>query len=375
MWEFPDTLISSDPARKHLGIQKGGAVIAIVLFFACSLGAASKTKSKEKTNVDAPPPLTLAGGRTLSFERSFSSEREVKLKRGFWNRVVDIVAGAPDFRHLNRPYSVVADSRGRIIITDPGLSGVHIFDFAQEKYKFLSRSEGKDALIAPQCVAVDAQDNIYVTDSEAGKIFIWDANGKHRRTIGSLKGGEGYFKRPTGIAVDSADQRIYVADTLRHKIFVLDPQGNVLHTIGQRGGGEGEFNFPTELRLHGEELLVVDAMNFRVQALDRSGKFLYAIGRIGEMNGTMFRPKGIAFDSDNNLYVVDGLFETVQVFDQKGSLLYYFGQSGNGPQEFQLPAGMFIDRENRIYVTDSYNRRVQVFRYSVPSRASGGGAQ
>jgi len=116
-------------------------------------------------------------------------------------------------------------------------------------------------------------------------------------------------------------------------------------------------------------------MNFRVQALDRSGKFLYSVGHIGEINGSMFRPKGIGFDSENNLYVVDGLFETVQVFDKKGQLLYYFGQSGNGPEEFQLPAGMFIDRENRIYVADSYNHRVQVFRYSVPARPASGGAQ
>ena len=375
MWGSPDTLTSSDPVRTLLGVQKGCAIIATTLCLVLSLGAEPKAKSKEKANADSPPPLTLSGGRTLSYERSFSSEREVKLKRGFWNRVVDIVAGAPEFRRMNRPYSVVTDSRGRIIVTDPGLSGVHIFDFVQEKYKFLSHAEGKDALLAPQCVAVDAQDNIYVTDSEVGKIFVWDANGKHRRTIGSLKGGEGYFKRPTGIAVDSEAQRIYVSDTLRHKIFVLDLQGNVLQTIGQRGGGEGEFNFPTELRLHGQELFVVDAMNFRVQALDRSGKFLYGVGQIGEVSGSMFRPKGIGFDSENNLYVVDGLFETVQVFNQKGQLLYYFGQSGNGPEEFQLPAGMFIDRENRIYVADPYNHRIQVFRYSAPSQPASGGTQ
>ena len=104
-------------------------------------------------------------------------------------------------------------------------------------------------MLTPQCVAVDAQDNIYVTDSESGKIFVFNADGKFQRTIGSLKGGEGFFKRPTGIAVDSAAQRIYVTDTLRNKIFVLDMQGNVLQTIGKNGDGKGEFNYPTELRL------------------------------------------------------------------------------------------------------------------------------
>ena len=73
-------------------------------------------------------------------------------------------------------------------------------------------------MTSPQCVAVDMQDNIYVTDSELGKIFVFEPNGKFKRVIGSLKHGEGYFRRRTGIAVDSAAQRIYVSDTLRHQI-------------------------------------------------------------------------------------------------------------------------------------------------------------
>jgi DNA-binding beta-propeller fold protein YncE len=94
-------------------------------------------------------------------------------------------------------------------------AGVHIFDFTQQKYKFISRRDaGKDPMLTPQCVAVDAQDNIYVTDSQTGKVFVFDANGKFRHAIGSLKGGEGYFKRPTGIAVDSAAQRVYA----RHRV-------------------------------------------------------------------------------------------------------------------------------------------------------------
>lgn len=336
-------------------------------------------KSAKKTNTAAPavevPVLALEGGRQLSYERMFSSEREVKLKRGFWNRVLDIVAGAPDYHQMIRPYSVATDSRGRVIVSDPGISGIHVFDFDRQRYKFLSREGGKDPLQSPQCVAVDAQDNIYVTDSETGKILVWDANLKYRRAIGSLRGGEGYFKRPTGIAVDSSAQRIYVSDTTRHKVFVLDMQGNVVQSIGRNGAAIGEFNFPTELRLHGDELLVVDAMNFRVQVFDRSGQFLYGLGTIGEVSGTMYRPKGVAVDSEGAVYVVDGIFDTVQAFSRKGELLYYFGKTGSGPSEFQLPTGLFIDGNDRIYVVDSFNHRVEVFKYSKSSKQSGGGGQ
>jgi DNA-binding beta-propeller fold protein YncE len=317
-----------------------------------------------KPNEPGPPELLLEGGRKLTYERSFGSEREVKPKRGFWNRLLDFVAGEPEFRNLVRPYGIATDSRGRIIVTDPGAAGVHIFDFAQQKYKFIQRRDkGKDPMLGPQCVAVDAQDNIYVTDSESGKIFVFNSGGKYERAIGSLKGGEGYFKRPTGIAVDSAAQRIYVTDTLRNKVFMMDMQGSILQAIGKNGAGDAEFNFPTELRLDGRDLIVVDAMNFRIQVLDRSGPFRYAIGKIGDSTGAMFRPKGIGVDSEGDLYVVDGLWGVVQVFNRQGDLLYYFGRKGTHAGEFQLPTGIFIDHDDRIFVVDSFNRRIQVFHY------------
>jgi DNA-binding beta-propeller fold protein YncE len=334
--------------------------------------AASATASKAKPEpLPAPPPLLLSGGRSLVYERMFSSQHDVKPKRGFLTRLVDFVAGPPEYRNLVRPYSLAVDSRGRVIVTDPGIPGVHVFDFGQQKYKLIQR-EGKEAFAAPQCVAVDADDNFYVTDSQAGKIFVFDADSKFRRTIGSIKGGEGYFKRPTGIAVDSKEGRIFVSDTLRHKVFVLDRDGNILKTIGQNGAGDGDFNFPTELRWTGDELLVVDAMNFRIQAFDASGTFRYVIGNPTDNSVAIFRPKGIGLDSEHNVYVVDALWSMVQVFNREGQLLYYFGQGGDGPGEFNLPSGLFIDRGNSIYVVDSFNRRVEVFRYHPAVNLAGG---
>jgi DNA-binding beta-propeller fold protein YncE len=321
--------------------------------------------SREKpAPIPVPPDLLLEGGRKLSFERAFSSERDVRKKPGFFGKLLNFIAGEPDMHYMVRPYSIAVDSRGRAIITDPGADGIHIFDFPQKKYKFVERRDSRnDPMLSPQCVAVDAQDNIYVTDSVVGKIFVFRADGKFLRAIGSLKGGEGYFKRPTGIAVDSAAQRIYVSDTLRDQIFVLDMQGSVLKTIGQKGTGNGEFRLPTELKLSGRDLVVVDAMNFRVQMLDRSGTFLEAIGPQEDRTSLIYRPKGVAIDSEGHIYVVEGLSGIVQVFDGKGQLLYYFGKNGIGLGDFQLPTGLYIDTRDRIYVVDSYNRRVQVFRY------------
>jgi DNA-binding beta-propeller fold protein YncE len=331
-------------------------------------------RSPNRTTQPEAWQMSLDGGRTLTWERSFRSETEVRPNRGFWNKVVDVVAGAPDYHYLVRPYSVVSDSRGRIIVTDPGAAGVHIFDFANRKYKFITLDGRRGSMRTPQCIAVDADDNIYVTDSDAGVIFVFEPSGKFLRAIGSLKGGEGYFKRPTGIAVDSAAQRIYVTDTLRDKVFILDMQGTILQTFGDTGSADGQFNLPTELRLAGPDLMVVDAMNFRVQVFDRTGKFEYAVGRAGDNPGTTFRPKAVGVDSEGDLYIVDALWGLVQVFNRQGQLLYYFGAPGVHAGEFQLPAGLFIDRNDQVYVVDSFNRRIQVFQYAgLKKRAQGEG--
>jgi DNA-binding beta-propeller fold protein YncE len=335
-------------------------VLALSALFVPVALAGKKAKSAKVVKV---PELELTGGRKLLYEGSISSQKQVQGRPKIWTRLLDTVVGQPKFHDFIEPYSVVTDSRGRIIVTDPGAGGIDVFDFTRHKFKFISRWKDKDGMVSPQCVAVDAADNIYVTDSYSGTIFVFDKNGKFRRVIGSLKGGEGYFSRPTGIAVDSQAQHIYVADTLGNHIYVLDMDGHILKKIGRRGTGPGEFNFPTVLRLEGDELFVVDAMNFRVQVLDRSGKFLYAIGSPGNGLGQMFRPKGIGVDSEGHLYVVDGLRDMVQVFDRQGRLLYYFGRSGTGFGEFQLPAGLFIDHHDRVYVVDSYNRRVEAFQY------------
>jgi len=356
---------------KEKRLRRGASQVLILLLCIPALAFA-----KPKSNVPAEMwELSLDGGRKLVWERSFSSESEVR-KVGFWGKVIDVIAGAPQMHTMVRPYSVATDSRGRIIVTDPGAAGVHIFDFTNHKYKFVQHVKSeRDAMLSPQCVAVDAQDNIYVTDSNAGVIFVFDSNGKYQRSIGSLSGGEGYFERPTGIAVDSAAQRIYVSDTTRNKVLILDMQGKVLQLIGKKGGDDGEFYFPTELRLAGPDLIVVDAMNFRLQFFDRAGNFESAMGTFGDGLGSLLRPKAVGVDSEGDLYVVDSSQGVVQAFNRKGQLLYYFGEKGTHAGEFQLPSGLYIDHDDRFYVVDSFNQRVQVFHYFGLGKPAGEAAK
>ncbi len=317
-----------------------------------------------KTPADKPwPELLLEAGRKLTYQQSIQSERDAGGKQGFWSKLAGIVAGAPEFREMVRPYGIAVDSHGRVIVTDPAISAVHIFDLAGHKYKLIDRwDKSKDPMIAPQGVAVDEKDNIYVTDSEAGKVFVFNPQGKTRKVFGSLKRGEGFFKRPTGIAIDRGTHRVYVTDTLADRVYILDADGLVLRSFGKRGGERGEFNSPIEVQVKDGVVVVVDAMNFRVQLFDCDGNFQAQIGISGDPAGGIYRPKGVGIDSENHIYVVDSEWGIVQVFDRRGRLLYRFGNGTNFGQ-FLLPAGLFIDRNDRVYLVDSYHRQVQVFQY------------
>jgi DNA-binding beta-propeller fold protein YncE len=336
--------------------------MAWALLIAAMLVPAWAAKKPKKPTEQPWPELLLQGGRKLTYQQTLSNERDIR-KPSFFKKLTDIIVGEPDFKELVRPYSIATDSHGRLIISDPGAGGVHIFDIAQHKYKFLDRQEKtRDPMIEPQCVAVDDKDNIYITDSKAGKVFLFEASGKYRGAFGSLKGGEGFFKRPTGIAIDRETQNVYVTDTLRDRVYVLDPSGSVLRNFGRHGGGDGELNFPTEVRVRGNTVAVVDSMNFRVELFDRNGTYTGSIGTPGDPSGMIYRPKALAFDSEDHIYLVEGEAGTVQVYDREGQLLYYFG-NGTGFGRFLLPTGLTIDREDRVYLVDSYNRRVQIFQY------------
>ena len=99
------------------------------------------------------------------------------------------------------------------------------------------------------------------------------------------------------------------------------------------------------------------------RAIDKNGKYLRSIGKLGDVPGSLARPKGIAVDSEDHLYVVDAAFQNVQIFNAEGQLLLVFGTGGWGPGYFTLPAGITIDSDDKIYVVDQWPGNVQIFQY------------
>lgn len=279
------------------------------------------------------------------------------------DQVVDVIAGkagpaSEGTDPLLRAAKIVTDSRGRILITEPRTRSVHLLDFAHRKYNRIDGGSN-DRIVFPYAVAVDADDNVYVTDVKEGRIAVFKSDGKFKKFIGDFK-GERAFEQPNAIAIDRASGRIYVADTSRQFVLILDHDGNRLASIGKRGGGTGraEFRLPTDLALHGQELFVLDKRNTRIQVLDLAGNYKREIRTDGV--GAQ-APQGMAIDGQGRIFILldSGIIE---VLSSSGERLFRFGGYGGGAGEFRDSKGIYIDAADRLYISDTGNERVQIFQ-------------
>jgi DNA-binding beta-propeller fold protein YncE len=262
--------------------------------------------------------------------------------------VLKSVAGTGGGKSANSfilPVSIAVGGDGRIAVADLGRRCVHLYYAGKNKYKRLSGASGK-ALVSPVSVVFDAGMRLYVSDS-AGRVVVYGNDASFQFDI-SDAGGEP-LKRPTGLAVSSARDRLYVVDTLASRINVFDLRGRFQFSFGQRGVGNGRFNFPTHIfRSQAGALYVTDSMNFRIAIFDEDGKFQSSFGHHGDGSGDLAMPKGVAVDRDEAVYV--------------GAFLLTRGGRGGVFGEFWLPSGITIDASGLLYVCDTYNRRIQVFR-------------
>jgi DNA-binding beta-propeller fold protein YncE len=318
--------------------------------------------SAEGKLIHFPPPPEqprYAYAGELIGERNFFYE---KARKGFWERVLDVltgVGGGTDELELLRPQAVATDADGRVFVTDLGRAAVFVFDPVDGQARVLSRAHGTRRFIAPTGITIGPNGEIFVADSEAGLVARLNSAGETKEPIGA-----GVLQRPTGLAFDAQQQRLLVADTSAHNIKVFDLEGRLLETLGEGGDRLGEFNRPTHLAIWRNELYVADTLNARVQVLDLdTGQPIRSVGTRGTYVGQMVRPKGVALDSEGNLYVVESYHDHLLVFDRAGRFLLPIGGTGHNSGKFYLPAGLWIDGGNRIYLADMFNGRVVTYLF------------
>lgn len=282
---------------------------------------------------------------------SIENYNDLGLRLPFADRFRNIVGGEV-LQPMQRPYAIALDE-GLMAVADPGIGAVHLFDSKRKLYEKIERIRDIQ-LNSP--VGVSLSDNrIFIADSSLNQVFILNRRLKPVAIISELN-------RPTALAWDETTQQLFVAETHSHRVQVYDMDGGHLLTFGKRGIGPDGFNFPTHLSVQNGQLLVNDTMNFRVQILDINGNHIKTMGTHGDSQGYLSNPKGVAFDSQGNIYIAEALRNRIQIFNKNGTFLMDFGSDGTAAGEFSMPAGLFMFKD-RLYVCDSRNGRIQVFEY------------
>jgi len=269
---------------------------------------------------------------------------------------------------MSKPFGI-AVHQGRIFVTDTVARTVFVFDKPKGEFFRIGADElRKGRLVSPMGVEVDDEGNVYVFDTKEKKVFIYDRDGKFKQSL--LEGEQ--LDRPTNLTVSPDGTRLYIVDTggvrsQNHRIRVYDAiSGEHIKDIGTRGKGPLEFNLPRDAAIGPNGLLhVLDAYNFRVQVIDPdTGELVRSFGSIGRKGGQFARPKSIAIDHQGNIYVSDAVFGNFQIFNSEGQLLMAIGsfEGSAGPGVFLLPSGIAVDEDGRVYMLDEYYRKIEVFR-------------
>lgn len=307
----------------------------------------------EETRVWPTPP----DPARFSYIKSVSGADDMEIKRGFWGKIWDYLAGN-ESKVLRAPMGLYLAADGKMYVTDSAQHAVFIFDPAENSMDVWDGYDGErfGSLID---VVADGEGRVYLTDALVKTVIVLDRKGKLVRKI-----GEGAaMERPTGMAINAQLNRLYVTDTLKGTIEVFSPEGQHLKTIGGIGNGDGEFNRPTYIALDDKEnLYVSDSMNHRIQIFDAEGNFLRKFGKLGGKVGSFGSPRGVALDADGNIYVTDSLLHALQIFDTNGNLLLVIGQYGNEKGEFSSPKDIAIDAQGRVVIADFYNMRLQMLQ-------------
>ncbi len=174
---------------------------------------------------------------------------------------------------LVRPGGVAIDRENRFLyVVDTGNDVVDVFD--ADKLKLL-RQIGKPSrkheqtdpgtFSLPECVAVDRDLNVYITDTFNNRVEIFDADGAYVGTFGKDGDGPADLERPKGIAVD-CDGHVWVVDAAQNRVKVFNKQGRLLIYFGGQGNYPGQFMGPWGITIDRlNQVIVSETFPGRVQ--------------------------------------------------------------------------------------------------------------
>lgn len=193
-------------------------------------------------------------------------------------------------------------------------------------------------------------------------------------SFGTEGTGAGQFRSPSGVAVDAAEN-VYVSDTNNHRIQVFDMYGSFKRQFGSSGSTAGRFAFPHGIAVDGAGYVyIADRDNHRIQVFDKGGTYKYSLGSYGySPEGQFVQPEGVAVN-ETHLYVSSTGNKFVHVYTRPGTQFEHIDWWG-GSAVLKEPVGIAINKSGNIFVMDRGDSKIQQFTGSgtpVGSRSISG---
>ena len=191
---------------------------------------------------------------------------------------------------------------GVTISTDSLLYVTHsnVVDVLKDDGVFMKQI-GCGTLNWPWDVAVH-QGMVFVADLGNHRVAVFSQDGELIRTIGSEGTGPGQLRHPTGVAI-SPDGELYVSDSNNGRVQVLTSQGAYIREFGK-----GQLSNQQKLRFSADKhVLVADRFNHRVAVFNQDGAMMSSLP-------CAQYPIGLAVDKKENLLVACWGGKCVQIF-------------------------------------------------------------
>lgn len=308
--------------------------------------------------------------------------------------------GSGQAARFARPYALAVNSSGNVFVADTlngtvrmVTSGGTVTTIAGAAGNLGSAdgTGGAAQFNQPSGIAVDSNGNLFVADTINCTIRKITQGGVVTTIAGSAElqgstdgvGASARFYSPTGVAVDSNDN-LYVTDTTNCTIRKITPAGLVSTLAGVAGSsgiGDGtgslaRFNTPTGIAIDGSgNLYVADSQSDTIRKVTPSGVVTTLAGTAGvsgSADGTgaaaQFRvPNGVAVDGNGNVYVADSNNSTIRKLTPNGVVTTFLGTAGTmGSADgignaalFNQPFGLAVGGNGNLYIADSSNNTVR----------------
>jgi DNA-binding beta-propeller fold protein YncE len=256
---------------------------------------------------------------------------------------------------LDAPEGVATDASGNVYVAEPNtLGGTATTNDRLVKFSadgtfidvIAGPGTGPGQVADPSAVAIAPSGNIYVTEkwgssALSNRVSYFDQYGNYIASWGTYGTGNGQFKHPEGIAVDSVGD-VYVADYLNDRIQKFTSSGGWIRSWA--------VSSPQGVAVDGSDVVYV-AGGSQIRRFDTSGNALTNWASSGAV--------GITFDASDDAWVI--ATTAITEYDNTGSVLSTYGASGAGDGQLNGAEGIAIGAGGKVYVADTDNGRIQRF--------------